>query len=316
MTTPPLSNTQDTPRYRTFSAYLQDIFGCRVHKIGLDAGFSCPNRDGSCGVGGCSYCENESFSHHTAGLSTPLPLYEQLAHGIEYMGRRFKAEKFIAYFQAFSGTHAPVDRLRGTYDVILSFPQVVGLFISTRPDCVGQKVLELIASYKANYLTWLELGLQSSHDDTLRRINRGHGVADFTEAVKRAHGHGLPVCAHVILGLPGEDRERMLATAGCLNDCGVESVKLHCLHVMEGTALAGEWRKGEIKLLKQEEYSGLVCDFLERLRPETIIQRLAVDIQGKGLLGPQWCGRGKRVTLRMIERELERRGSRQGALFG
>lgn len=303
-------------RYRTFASYLTEQFGCRVHKIGLDAGFTCPNRDGTCGTGGCTYCENEGFSHHSSRRKQPPALRDQLRDGIEFMGRRFKAEKFIAYFQAFTGTHAPVDRLRETYDIIREFPEIAGLFISTRPDCVGGDVLELVASYCPEYLTWLELGLQSASDETLRRINRGHTVEDFVSAVRRAHDHRLPVCAHVILGLPGEDREAMMATAGLLTDCGVESVKLHCLHVMRDTQLEASWRNGELRLLEQEEYVGLACDFLERLRPEVIIQRLAVDVHGDGLLAPQWCGRGKQETVRMIDRELERRNSRQGALLG
>lgn len=308
-------NLDKTKRYRSFASYLRETFGCRVQKIGLDAGFSCPNRDNTRGTGGCTYCDNESFSHHTSASAPALPLEEQLAHGIEYMGHRFKAKKFIAYFQAFTGTHAPLDVLRCAYESIRGFPEVVGLFISTRPDCLDNEVLELIASYRDHYLTWLELGLQSASDTTLRRINRGHSAADFSSAVKRAHRRGLPVCAHIILGLPGEDRETMLATADFLVNHKVESVKIHCLHVMEGTRLADQWRAGEINLLGQGEYVGLVCDFLERLPPEIIIQRLAVDVKGDGLLEPQWCGRGKQDTLRMIELELERRGSCQGALL-
>jgi radical SAM protein (TIGR01212 family) len=309
------SSEKDVLLYRSFSSYLHEIFGCRVHKIGLDAGFTCPNRDGTCGVGGCTYCEIESFSHNTKPSGEMLPLRDQLASGIEHMRRRFKAEKFIAYFQAFSGTHGPVARLRETYDVIHEFPDIAGLFISTRPDCLPSGVLELIASYREQYLTWLEIGLQSAHDNTLKRINRGHTVEEFGDAVKRAHGFGLPVCAHVILGLPGEDRQRMMATADYLVSCRVESLKLHCLHVMKGTTLAREWENGQVRLLEREEYVGLVCDFLERMKPDTIIQRLAVDIQGDNLLGPNWCGQGKRQTVSLIEQELVRRGSYQGALF-
>ncbi len=305
-----------TKRYRSFGSYLRETFGCRVQKIGLDAGFSCPNRDGTSGTGGCTYCDNAGFSHHTSADAPPPPLEKQLAHGMKHMARRFKAKKFIAYFQAFTGTHAHTEALRRTYQVIRDFPEIVGLFIATRPDCVGEQVLELIASYRRDYLTWLELGLQSANDTTLRRINRGHTVENFSRAVERAHERSLPVCAHVILGLPGERREEMLATADFLAGCGVESVKLHCLHVMEGTRLARQWRDGKLELLDQREYAGLVCDFLERLPPEVIIGRLAVDVRGKNLLGPRWCGRGKQDTVRMIELEFERRGSRQGSLLG
>jgi uncharacterized protein len=302
-----------TRRYRTFASYLRETFGCRVQKIGLDAGFSCPNRDGTCGTGGCSYCDNESFSHHTNATTPPIPLEQQLARGIENLVRRYQEIKIIAYFQAFTGTHAPPEVLRSRFEVIRKFPEIVGLFISTRPDCVSEQVLELIASYRDEYLTWLELGLQSASDTTLRQINRGHTSVDFSHAVERAHEYGLPVCAHVILGLPGETWDTMLATADFLNACKVESVKVHCLHVMEGTRLADQWRAGEVKLLAQQEYVPLACDFLEHLAPEVIIQRLTVDVKGNGLLGPLWCGRGKQETMRMIELELEHRGSRQGA---
>jgi uncharacterized protein len=307
---PPVYNTDR--RYRSFASYLFETFGCRVQKIGLDAGFTCPNRDGTCGTGGCTYCNNESFSYNTIATTPPIPLVKQLGRGIEHMARR-KSNKFIAYFQAFTGTHAPLEKLQLTYDVIRGFNEIVGLFISTRPDCVSEQVLQLIASYRSDYLTWLELGLQSSSDTTLRRINRGHTAADFSHAAQRAHHYGLPVCAHVILGLPGENRDTMLATADFLVSCKIESVKIHCLHVMEGTILEDQWRADEFDLLDQQEYVGLACDFLEHLPPEVVIQRLAVDAKGSGLLGPLWCGRGKPKTLQMIEQELERRGSRQGA---
>lgn len=305
-----------TKRYRSFASYLHETFGCRVRKIGLDAGFTCPNRDGTCGTGGCSYCDNASFSHHTSAGAPALPLDKQLALGIEYLGWRYKTSKFIAYFQAFTSTHAPPEELLRTYQVIRNFPEIVGLFISTRPDCVGKQVLELIESYRDDYLTWLELGLQSANDNTLRRINRGHTTADFSRAVKQAHERDLPVCAHVILGLPGERREEMMATADFLARCKVESVKLHCLHVMEDARLAEQWRDGELKLLDQSEYACLACDFLEHLPAEVIIQRLAADVHEERLLGPRWCGRGKQSTIRMIELEFERRGSRQGSLLG
>ncbi len=308
---PPVSDK--TKRYRSFASYLRETFGCRVQKIGLDAGFTCPNRDGTCGVGGCSYCDNASFSHHSSATTPPIALEQQLACGIENMAQRYQEIRFIAYFQAFTSTHAPLEDLHRAYEVIRRFPEIVGLFISTRPDCVSEQVLRLIASYRDDYLTWLELGLQSANDKTLRQINRGHNSADFSRAVERAHEYGLPVCAHIILGLPGETWDTMLATADFLTAHKIESVKIHCLHVMEGTRLADQWRAGEVKLLEQQEYVLLACNFLEHLVPEVIIQRLAVDVKGNGLLGPLWCGRGKQETIRMIELELEHRGSRQGA---
>ena len=300
-------------RYRTFNSYLRKIFGCRVHKVSLDAGFTCPNRDGTRGTGGCIYCDNEGFSYNTA--REPAPLREQLEAGLHYMRRRFSAEKFIAYFQAFSSTYGPPDRLKETYDIIRRYPEIVGLFVSTRPDCLDEVVLDLLASYREDYLTWLELGLQSASDRTLERINRGHSVADFREAVSRAADHGLPVCAHVILGLPGETRKEMLATAGLLAGLKVAGVKIHLLHILTGTALAKQYAEEPFALLSLEEYAGLAADFLENLPPEAVVQRVAVDVPRNRLVGPLWCT-DKRAVVAAVDRELERRGSCQGALFG
>ena len=300
-------------RYRTFNSYLREIFGCRVHKVSLDAGFTCPNRDGTCGTGGCIYCDNDGFSYNTA--RGPAPLAEQLEAGLHHMRRRFGAEKFIAYFQAFSSTYAPPDRLKETYDIIRRYPEIVGLFVSTRPDCLDEAALALLASYREQYLTWLELGLQSASDSTLKRINRGHSVADFREAVSRAADHGLPVCAHVILGLPGESEKEMLATAGLLAGLKVQGVKIHLLHILTGTLLAKQFAEQPFHLLGPEEYAGLAADFLERLPPGVVVQRVAVDVPRDRLVGPVWCA-DKRAAVAAVDRELERRGSCQGALFG
>jgi len=299
-------------RYRTFNSYLKDTFGCRVHKVSLDAGFTCPNRDGTCGRGGCIYCSNEGFSYNTR-KGVP-PLAEQLRQGIDYMRRRFRAEKFIAYFQAYSSTHGPPARLKKIYDTIRRFPEIAGLFISTRPDCLSEEVLELIETYREDYLVWLELGLQSATDTTLRRINRGHTVADFTDAVTRAARRGLPVCAHVILGLPGETKCEILKTAELLATLHIPGVKIHALHILKNTRLASEYEDKPFALLEMQQYASLVCDFLERVPSEAIIQRLAVDAPKEELVGPQWCLR-KQETVAAIEAELEKRDSFQGRLF-
>ena len=300
-------------RYRTFSSYLKETFGCRVHKVSLDAGFTCPNRDGTCGRGGCIYCSNEGFSYNTR-KGVP-PLTKQLRQGIDYMRQRFHAGKFIAYFQAYSSTYAPPARLKKIYDTIRGFPEIVGLFISTRPDCLSEEVLELVESYREDYLVWLELGLQSASDTTLRRINRGHNVADFTEAVVRSARRGLPVCAHVILGLPGETKREILKTAELLATLRISGVKIHALHILKNTRLASEYAARPFALLEMEQYAALACDFLERVPPEAIIQRLAVDVPKDELVEPQWCLR-KQETMAAIEAELERRDSFQGRLFG
>ncbi|MEA1996977.1 MAG: TIGR01212 family radical SAM protein [Gemmatimonadota bacterium] len=303
----------DRKRYRSFSSYLKQIFGCRVHKVSLDAGFTCPNRDGTRGTGGCVYCNNTGFSYNTA--RGPGSLEEQLERGMAYMRKRFRAEKFIAYFQAFSSTYASIGRLKAAYDSIRPFPEIAGLFISTRPDCVEDEVLELISSYRVSYLTWLELGLQSANDLTLKRINRGHTVSDFTDAVTRAGMHGLPVCAHVILGLPGEGPKEMLDTAMLLAECGVQGVKVHALHLVKNTPLAERYIARPFPLLSLREYISVTCDFLERIPPDMVVQRLGVDVPRDMLVAPEWCAR-KHETVSAIEDELEGRNSRQGKLFG
>ncbi len=228
------------------------------------------------------------------------------------MVRKYKAGKFIAYFQPYSNTYAPVTHLAELYDEALGVADVVGLIVGTRPDCLPEEVLELLATYHRRTYFWLELGLQSTHDTTLARLNRGHNFAAFANAVERCRRRGLRVCAHVILGLPGETQAEMLATPGILNDLGVDGVKLHLLHVMQGTQLAELHARGEVPLLSRDDYVGLVCDFLERLDPRIIVQRLTGDGGRDHLVAPLWS-LAKFVVLNAIDGELERRGTRQGS---
>ncbi|HEY6838805.1 MAG TPA: TIGR01212 family radical SAM protein [Geobacteraceae bacterium] len=300
-------------RYNAFSAELKRVFGCRVHRISVDAGFTCPNRDGSIGTTGCIYCGGAGSG--SFGIARALSVAGQLEHGKEVMVRKYKAQKFIAYFQPYSNTYAPVERLRALYDEALGVPDVVGLIVATRPDCLPPEVFDLLEEYHRRTYFWLELGLQSPLDRTLDHINRGHDFAAFAAAVERSKKRGLKVCAHVILGLPGESREEMLATAGILNRLGVDGVKLHLLHVMRDTPLAVLHARGEVPLLGRDEYVGLVCDFLERLSPEVIVQRLTGDGGRDHLVAPLWS-LAKFEVLNAIDGELSRRGSRQGERSG
>jgi hypothetical protein len=296
-------------RYRALSGYLRERFGCRVHKITVDAGFTCPNRDGTLGVGGCIYCDSlgSGSGLHARGLSVS----EQVRIGIERARRRYKAKRFIVYFQSFTNTYGPVERLRALYDEGINHPDVVGLSIGTRPDCVSDEVLDLIRGYAERMMTWLELGLQSANIETLRRINRGHGVAEFVDAVLRARERRINVCAHVIIGLPGEREEDFEETADLLAALGVEGVKIHSLYIPKDSALAQEHLAGRVKLMSREEYVQAVCDFLELLPPQAVIQRLTGETSPDRLLAPDWV-LDKRRTIKMIEEELERRNSFQG----
>lgn len=297
-------------RYRGLSFYLKERFGGRVHKIAVDAGMSCPNRDGTISRRGCTFC-NTLGSGTGAMLREGLSVREQLSRGMEAVGRRFKADKFIAYFQSFTNTYAPVEVLRSLYEEALSFDSVVGLSVATRPDCVGEEILELLAGFKERALVWLELGLQSAHDSTLALINRGHDASCFARASERAASMGLSVCGHVILGLPGETREMMLATARFVSSLPLEGIKIHLLHVLKGTELERSYREGRLRCLERGQYVDLVVDFLEILREDIVIHRLTGDPPPGGLVAPQWA-LDKAENLRLIRQALEGRDTWQG----
>jgi len=300
---------QTEKRYNQYSAYLKQKFGVKVYKVTIDAGFSCPNRDGTISSGGCIFCdESGSFSQAHSNL---LSIEDQLKTGIETLSTRFKAKKFMSYFQAYSNTYKPVDKLEKIYNSALNHPDVIGLSIGTRPDCVDDEKLKLIASYKDDYYTWIEYGLQSIHDKTLRAINRGHDFDCFLKAYEMSKKVGLNVCAHVILGLPDETREDMLQTAKKLAEMKVDGIKIHMLCVLENTQLAKLYEAGKISLPSEEEYMQTVCDFLEILPAETTIHRLAGNGLKKELIAPRWIGK-KMDMLNKIDRELERRDSYQG----
>ncbi|NIQ11995.1 MAG: TIGR01212 family radical SAM protein, partial [Gammaproteobacteria bacterium] len=261
--------------YQLFSEHLKTRFGVRVHKISVDAGFGCPNRDGGRSHSGCLFCDPHGSG--AVGIERQATVAEQINLGKEIMTRKYKAGKFVAYFQPFSNTYAPVDRLRTLYDEALGVDDVVGLAVGTRPDCVPPEVLDLLADYHRRTYFWLELGLQSSHDRTLEWLGRGHDYATFVSAYRQAKARGLRVCVHVILGLPGESHEEMLATAVQLAELQVDGVKLHLLHVLQATALGQLYEEGKVEMLAMDKYVNLVVDFVERLHPETLIHRLTGD---------------------------------------
>ncbi|MEJ2092252.1 MAG: TIGR01212 family radical SAM protein [Syntrophobacterales bacterium] len=299
--------------YRDLNTYLRERFGVRVQKVTLDAGLTCPNRDGRVGVGGCLYCNDRGSG--TGAWARGQTITEQLQEGMARLARRYKASCFIAYFQSFSNTYAPTDTLRALYHEALAFPEVVGLSIGTRPDCLSPEILDLLEGLAQERLLWLELGLQSSHDHTLKLINRGHDVSCFTLAVREAAARGLEVVAHVILGLPREGPAEMAATARYLGGLPLQGVKIHLLYVVRGSGLERMYRAGNYRPLEKEEYVGLMADFLELLPPHLVIHRLTGDPHPEELVAPTWC-LNKSQVLKGIKEELTRRGSRQGSAGG
>ncbi len=252
-------------------------------------------------------CQGSGTGAYAQGRSVT----EQLMAGKQALARRYKAKKFIAYFQSFSNTYAPLDQLTNLYAEALAVDDVVGLSIGTRPDCVSEAVLSLLQGYTQEYLIWVEYGLQSAHDRTLQRINRGHDVACFQKAVAATRNRGIKICAHIILGLPGESKQEMLATADFLRHLDLDGVKLHVLYVVKGTPLETLYRQGRYQCLEQAEYIDLVCDFLERLPQRMVIQRLTGDPHPAELVAPAWTLK-KAVNLELIKARLEARDTWQG----
>lgn len=303
-----ITKMTENKRYNQFSAYLKQKFGVKVYKITLDAGFSCPNRDGTISSGGCIFCdEGGSFSQAHSNL---LSIEEQVETGIKNLSERFKAQKFMSYFQAYTNTYKPVGELEKIYNSALNNDKIVGLSIGTRPDCVDDEKLDLIAGYKDDYYTWVEYGLQSIHDKTLRRINRGHDFDCFLKAYEKTKERGINVCVHVIFGL-WETREEILQTAQKLAELKVDGVKIHMLCALENTKLAKIYEEKAIDFMSEREYIETVCDFLEYLPPETTIHRLAGNGLKKNLIAPRWLGK-KLDCLNQIDRELLARNTFQG----
>ena len=299
-------------RYNTFSAELKRVFGCKVQRISVDAGFNCPNRDGTLDTEGCIFCGGQGSG--SFGIRRDLHVAAQLEDGKEVMRRKYRAQKFIAYFQAYSNTYAPLEQLRSLFNEALTVSDMAGIVVATRPDCLPDAVLDYLAELSKQTYFWLELGVQTSCDKSLALINRHHDYACSVSAIERSKAHGLRVCAHVILGLPGETRQDMLATVEELNKLGVDGVKLHLLHVMRGTRLAELYARGEIELFDRDSYVGLVCDALERLDPTILIHRLTGDGGQDNLVAPLWSLK-KFEVLNLIDAELERRGTQQGVRF-
>ncbi len=297
-------------RFRSYNRWLKDKFGERVYKVIVDAGFTCPNRDGTAATGGCAYCNNNSFRPPSAIKTDPIR--HQVAEGIEYIRKRFEANKFIIYFQPFSNTYAETGYLRQLYTGAIDHPDVVGLAIGTRPDCVDAENIRMIEEIAQRTFVSLEFGVESIYDDTLRRVNRGHDYAAFLKAMDLTRGRSIHIGAHLVLGFPWETREQWLAMAGEMSRAGIDALKIHHLHIVRGTALGAEYMRRPFRVLEYEEYLGLLCDFIERLDPQIVIERMFGEAPLGLLLAPHW-GRTKNDLVLDIQRIFEERDIRQGS---
>jgi uncharacterized protein len=296
-------------RFNSYGSYLRRRFGRRVSKVNVDGGFTCPNRDGAKGTGGCIYCDNRSFSPD--GARESISIEQQMAAGMAYHRTRLGSEKFIIYFQKYSNTYGPVEKLRDLYFRALDHPDVVGLSIGTRPDCLNEETLALLEEIARDRYVCLELGLQFMDDRILARINRGHGVAEYRAALHRAAGRGFEICTHLIYGFPGQTREDFLTTAEIISSLPVDSLKIHQLHAVRGTVLADMYARGEFVPLTHHDYVAAVCDFLEMLPPRVTIQRLYGSAPLAIRVAPSWDLKNNSMWYSIVH-ELKRRGTWQG----
>lgn len=303
-------------RFNSYAEYFRRHYGERVQKLTVDAGFTCPNRDGLAGYGGCAYCNNDAFN--PSYCSPAKSIRQQLLEGIEFHKVRYrKAYRYLAYFQAYSNTYAPLEQLRAKYHEALSVPGVMGIVIGTRPDCVDDEKLDYLAELSRKYYLAVEYGIESCYNRTLACINRGHTYEQSVMAIEATAGRGIRTGAHLIFGLPGESRQDMLHEADMINLLPINTIKLHQLQISVNTVFAGEYaRHPEIfQLFGCEEYIDFSIQFLERLRPDIVVERFANEMPPRFMAGPGW-GLIRNVELwRMFERRLDELDTWQGRLF-
>lgn len=302
----------DNKRYHTWNYYLRNTFGEKVFKVSINAGFSCPNIDGTVAYGGCTYCSKEGSGDFAGNPKDNL--IKQFEDIKAMMHKKWPTAKYIGYFQAFTNTHAPVEVLKEKYETILKMDDVIGLSISTRPDCLPDDVVEYLAELNKKTNLWVELGLQTIHDKTAKLINRGHNYKTFLEGVEKLKKHNIKTVVHIINGLPGEDYNMMMETARAVSKMGVDGIKIHLLHVIKNTPMEKMLQNGMLKLMDQDEYINLVCDQLEILPEEMIVHRLTGDGKREDLVGPLWSLK-KWEVLNQIDATLKERNSFQGCKF-
>ena len=294
--------------YNNLSSYLKSKYGSRVSKICIDGGFGCPNRDGTCGTGGCIYCGERGAGEH---IDPTVSICEQVKN---QLARGSDDSRYIAYFQNFTNTYAPLDVLKERYDSALTDERIIALAIGTRPDCISDEIAELIASYCDRVDVWVELGLQTASDVTANIINRGYKTEVYKRAAECLTSHGIPFVTHMIIGLPGEGEGEIDSTVDVINESGSWGVKIHSIYVMEGTALAEMYQRGEYAPPTLEEYVRLSARSLSRLKPDMIVHRITGDCPDGLLVAPEW-NRDKNKVINLIRKRLESDGLCQGSLY-
>jgi len=299
-------------RYRSFGRFMRTEFGFTVYKVNVDAGFTCPNRDGTLGLSGCIYCNNDSFRPNSC--KPTLSLSEQIGNGINHIRKRYKANKFIVYFQPYTNTYAPLETLRELYTDALEQPDVIGLAIGTRPDAVDEEKIGMIEELAKKHFILIEYGLQSIYDKSLIFINRGHDYAAFLRAVDMTRDKGIHIGAHIIVGFPTETREEMLAMADAISSLPIGFLKVHQLQVVKDTPLADMYRESPFYTFGYEAYLDFIVDFVERTSPDIVFQRLFATAPESILVAPDW-GRSRHQILSDIEKRLETRDTRQGRKY-
>lgn len=306
----------DTRRYNSYSGYFRRLFGQRVQKVAVNAGFTCPNRDGKIARGGCTFCNNGAFT--PSYCMAEKGVVRQIAEGIEFHANRYReATRYLVYFQSFSNTYAPLDRLRAVYDEALRHPAVAGIVVGTRPDCVDERKLDYFASLARDRYVALEYGIESTCDRTLRAVNRGHDYACAVRAVEMTAHRGIAVGAHFILGLPGETDEMLLEQTARINALPLTTVKFHQLQIFCDTAMADEYDRdpGRFRFWTLDEYLDLMVDLLRRLRPSLVVERFASEAPPRYHYGPNWgLVRNERLWT-LLEKRLEERDAYQGEFF-
>ena len=302
----------DNKRYHTWNYYLRNTFGEKIFKVSINAGFTCPNIDGKVAYGGCTYCSKEGSGDFAGNPKDDL--IKQFNDIKEMMLRKWSNAKYIGYFQAYTNTYAPLEVLKEKYETILAQDDVVGLSISTRPDCLEDDVLEYLAELNERTNLWVELGLQTIHDSTSKIINRGHDYKTFLEGVEKLKSKNIKTVVHIINGLPGEDYNMMMETAKAVADLNVHGIKIHLLHVIKNTPMARMLEKNMMSLMTQDDYVNLVCDQLEILPPEMVIHRLTGDGKKEDLVGPLWSLK-KWEVLNAIDDTMKARDSYQGIKY-